>query len=920
MLQTLLLATTLIRCIARHWRAARLIIALLVSTAPLGTVAIHFLSGMITYETNPDDASLLDVTVTVGWREIDMVEVYVGTSTGLNYYVFNTSMFEVVGNSYNPSGNYYYVTLRTIQSIPAPTNLPAARIYVKGCCRPRGLAGFGDYDGYNSYSNYGFATHYVDGAPSSVIVDAQPIMTALQADPGGVAYFFVPAVSPIGSPISCAINRDIAFTAPYELTATAVTGGCSIGWRNSQYTIGSMAPVGLTVTDTVTGQHNDLTFLVTISPSPPPRPPSPRPPPASPPPESPPPASPPPESPPPSSPPPASPPPESPPPASPPPESPPPSIPPPASPPPESPPPSSPPPASPPRESPPPASPPFESPPPSIPPPASPPPESPPPASPPPESPPPSIPPPASPPPESPPPSSPPPASPPRESPPPASPPPESPPPSIPPPASPPPESPPPSIPPPASPPPERPPLASPLPWSFPSSRPSPASQTPESSPPFSPPPALPSPRRPPPALPPLLSLPPVNLVVPQPSRFLQAPAILPQVTAADAVPPNGGRAPQQPPVANQGAPAGRGFGGAVEVSADGASAALGAGNSNNSVSGSDAVSLAAVIGAAIGGCLLLILLVLLVLLFRRKKRQQSTVPTPSPSSSSSSADVVPQPARARNPAWEQGREMASAVIPPAVVVDVPLPAATPITKYSSNNNNNNNVISPAAAEAAAAAAAAAVAERGNNSNNNNNNDDDDDGGAAAIARYPPRNLPPITITTETAATQASLCTTAANKNSDHRNTAETAAATFVDATNTSTAPAPVPSSTLGLINAHLPATSSPSPPTAPPVATVAPVIALPPGSVARASLEHGGEVQLPSASTSSRPAGGNGGSGIQQQQDRTPFLMPNSEEGATDSHLNVLPSQSSYRSLLVRGDAGNSVRFHHETELSVGE
>ncbi|GIM08035.1 hypothetical protein Vretimale_12081 [Volvox reticuliferus] len=401
--------------------------------------------------------------------------------------------------------------------------------------------------------------------------------------------------------------------------------------------------------------------------------------------------------------------------------------------------------------------------------------------------------------------------------------------------------------------------------------------------------------------------------------RFLNnAFAIL--VTAADAVPPNGGRAPQQPPVANQGAPAGRGFGGAVEVSADGASAALGAGNSNNSVSGSDAVSLAAVIGAAIGGCLLLILLVLLVLLFRRKKRQQSTVPTPSPSSSSSSADVVPQPARARNPAWEQGREMASAVIPPAVVVDVPLPAATPITKYSSNNNNNNNVISPAAAEAAAAAAAAAVAERGNNSNNNNNNDDDDDGGAAAIARYPPRNLPPITITTETAATQASLCTTAANKNSDHRNTAETAAATFVDATNTSTAPAPVPSSTLGLINAHLPATSSPSPPTAPPVATVAPVIALPPGSVARASLEHGGEVQLPSASTSSRPAGGNGGSGIQQQQDRTPFLMPNSEEGATDSHLNVLPSQSSYRSLLVRGDAGNSVRFHHETELSVGE
>ncbi|GIL54475.1 hypothetical protein Vafri_10000 [Volvox africanus] len=93
----------------------------------------------------------------------------------------------------------------------------------------------------------------------------QPIiMITGKAAPKSLSYFLVPAASPAGNPITCSINRNVAFTQPYELTATAAPGGCSIGWNNSAHNEGKVAPVGLTIVDTVTGQRTDLTFLAGV--------------------------------------------------------------------------------------------------------------------------------------------------------------------------------------------------------------------------------------------------------------------------------------------------------------------------------------------------------------------------------------------------------------------------------------------------------------------------------------------------------------------------------------------------------------------------------------------------------------------------------------------------------------------------------
>ncbi|GIL49104.1 hypothetical protein Vafri_5574, partial [Volvox africanus] len=247
---------------APHWRTALLISFLSVSAGPLGAFATHFRSGIISYAPNRQDPTLLDVTVTSSWATNDNLDIYVRTPQAGNQDAFDTNRNDFVGDGYDPAGNYY-LTLRTTRSIPVPTDLPAL-INTWGCCRIEGLVGYGDYDGYNEYKDFAFATMYVAGAPSSIIVDALPFMIAGQAASGGLAYFFVPAISPRGGAINCSINRDIAFTDPYELTVTPITGGCSIGWNNSEYSIGATAPVGLRVTDTATGQYNDITFLVTM--------------------------------------------------------------------------------------------------------------------------------------------------------------------------------------------------------------------------------------------------------------------------------------------------------------------------------------------------------------------------------------------------------------------------------------------------------------------------------------------------------------------------------------------------------------------------------------------------------------------------------------------------------------------------------
>ncbi|GLI62739.1 hypothetical protein VaNZ11_005471 [Volvox africanus] len=250
-------------CIARHWRAALLIIALSASAAPLGAFASHFRAGIISYAPNSQDPTLLDVSVTTSWAYTDYLYIYLWTAPTGNSYIFSTSSNDVVGSGTDALGNYY-VTLRTTKSIPVPTDLPAL-ITTSGCCRIYGLVGYGDYAGYSNYDDFAFSTQYVAGAPTSILVDALPFMLADRAkSPGTYAYFFVPALSLRGNPLSCAINRAIAFTAPTELTASAVTGGCNIGWNNNKYSYNVTAPVGLRITDTVTGQYNDLTFLVTM--------------------------------------------------------------------------------------------------------------------------------------------------------------------------------------------------------------------------------------------------------------------------------------------------------------------------------------------------------------------------------------------------------------------------------------------------------------------------------------------------------------------------------------------------------------------------------------------------------------------------------------------------------------------------------
>ncbi|GIL92638.1 hypothetical protein Vretifemale_20146, partial [Volvox reticuliferus] len=256
-------------CMARnYWRITLFVIALSASAGPLGAFADHFRSGIISYETNSQDPTLLDVTVTTTYLDIDdrnyWYDVYMRTAGNVNEYLFTTDKDDVLRYGQDPLYTRY-IALRTSRSIPVPTDIPAI-IDVWDCCRVDNLVGFGDYYGYSDYRDFYFSTHYVADAPKSIIVDMPPVMIAVKThNSRDYSFVFVPAISPTGAPISCSINRGSAFTSPYELIAIDEPGGCSIGWANMGYSEGDKVPVGLRVMDTDTGQFNDLTFLVMVT-------------------------------------------------------------------------------------------------------------------------------------------------------------------------------------------------------------------------------------------------------------------------------------------------------------------------------------------------------------------------------------------------------------------------------------------------------------------------------------------------------------------------------------------------------------------------------------------------------------------------------------------------------------------------------
>ncbi|GLC60928.1 hypothetical protein PLESTB_001693700 [Pleodorina starrii] len=136
----------------------------------------------------------------------------------------------------------------------SPISTAPTEIYVFGCCRIEGLLFSAD--------SVLFKTLYVPGVDSSILTQAPAFILIGMSAPGALAYTFVPAVSTRGAALDCAINTALAYTPTGELTASAVPGGCSIGWDTSKYSLGDTVGVGLRVSEPSTGQYNDITFLM----------------------------------------------------------------------------------------------------------------------------------------------------------------------------------------------------------------------------------------------------------------------------------------------------------------------------------------------------------------------------------------------------------------------------------------------------------------------------------------------------------------------------------------------------------------------------------------------------------------------------------------------------------------------------------
>ncbi|GLC49701.1 hypothetical protein PLESTB_000277500 [Pleodorina starrii] len=170
--------------------------------------------------------------------------------------LFRTDVSAVVGNGVDSSGARY-TTARSTHTISLPAT--AMEIIVSDCCRVGGLVGASSL---GSLEFFRFSTMYVPGVLASISTQAPAVVVINKAAPGAYEYTFVPSISSHGDDISCAINTALAGTAPGELTAEAVPGGCRIGWRNGGYPVRSKIPVGLRISENSTGHYNDITFLM----------------------------------------------------------------------------------------------------------------------------------------------------------------------------------------------------------------------------------------------------------------------------------------------------------------------------------------------------------------------------------------------------------------------------------------------------------------------------------------------------------------------------------------------------------------------------------------------------------------------------------------------------------------------------------
>ncbi|GIM05892.1 hypothetical protein Vretimale_10262 [Volvox reticuliferus] len=263
-------------------------------------------SGIIEY--NVVDSARLGINVTLTWpansaRKFQDVHVELRTPAAGKMgkrkpYHYNSSpvivdFAEAVGSGTDATGISYNI-LRAHKTVPLPAGASAGT-FVMDCFLPEGLVGAGPERSTGTTTATGAHSHlsqlqydkislratpikifklsakYVPGVAQSIIA-RMPVTVATNraaASEGDLAYVFIPAISPRWAPLDCSIIKSgysgEDLTAPHangELTATAVQGGCRIGWRNSRHPLGAQIPVGLRVSEPSTGTYSNIMFLM----------------------------------------------------------------------------------------------------------------------------------------------------------------------------------------------------------------------------------------------------------------------------------------------------------------------------------------------------------------------------------------------------------------------------------------------------------------------------------------------------------------------------------------------------------------------------------------------------------------------------------------------------------------------------------
>ncbi|KAG2423237.1 hypothetical protein HXX76_015493 [Chlamydomonas incerta] len=229
----------------RTWHAGT---AALLAAFFVGVHASHYRGGDIAYTSTGSQTTF---TVTQSWRS-DSLDYTSVSGCGVSGYT-SSSSGSIVGSGTDSAGNSY-TTTRTTFVVSSPTS--ACQVYFSSCCRISALVS-------GSGGNFKSTAQFTTTTLNSLKTAAAAVMQVGKAtSAGGYASVLVPVSSATSSGFSCAINTDGGITAPSELAARAVTGGCRIDWYNSARSYTDKIPVPLRVTSTADAHFVDVDFIL----------------------------------------------------------------------------------------------------------------------------------------------------------------------------------------------------------------------------------------------------------------------------------------------------------------------------------------------------------------------------------------------------------------------------------------------------------------------------------------------------------------------------------------------------------------------------------------------------------------------------------------------------------------------------------